>query len=152
MLHLQMDGLHFPHKQCLYIYIASCLSGHIIYIYCFSLCSKKVITNPSNHLIRSPFMTFFVFVVKNIGFLWFHGPHKKKHPASHRPHLFPELWWIFGGRSTRVYRGVRGGGGGAARVQRHVDGTLRGKDGFPVQLLQLRSEFWYRLIDQLRRS
>ena len=89
MLHLQMDWSTFPTAwpildtmQIMFIYICSQLLVrsymYILYIYCVSLCSKKVITNPSNHLIRSPFMTFFVFVVKNIGFYDFMGLTKKK--------------------------------------------------------------------------
>ena len=76
----------------IYIYICSQLLVrsymyilYIYYIYCVSLCSKKVITNPSNHLIRSPFMTFFCFCCKKHRFLWFHGPHKKKKKSSIPP-------------------------------------------------------------------
>ena len=92
-------------------------------------------------------MTFFVFVVKNIGFYDFMGLTKKKiqHPtgptSSRSCGEFSE-----GDPHESTVETVESveeeeEGGGAARVQRHVDGTLRGKDGFPVQLLQ-RSEFW----------
>ena len=50
---------------CIYIYIVVPFVPKKVRVHM----SPEAITNPSNHLIRSPFMTFFVFVVKNIGFL-----------------------------------------------------------------------------------